>query len=155
MSKYISRAFLIPFIIFVFLDFIAIGAGMGVPFFAILLGFLVGWFLPTLFSDTAPNLQYLLRLSLVGAFVTSGFTFILMFILWGPTVSMLFNPSTDLANFGIPMILFEPKASFIGWLVLMIFIAPFLQALTAIFTSAMRIAWRPPLLTASSSIPAQ
>ena len=33
---------------------------------------------------------------------------------------MLFDPTADLANFGIPQLLYEPLASFIGWLVLMI-----------------------------------
>ncbi len=31
------------------------------------------------------------------------------------------------------MILYDPKASVIGWLVLMIFIAPFLQLLATVF----------------------
>ena len=36
---------------------------------------------------------------------------------------------------GHPFILYDPKISFIGWLVLMMFISPFLQLLTTIFGS--------------------
>ncbi len=46
---------------------------------------------------------------------------------------MLFDPSADLANFGIPLILFDPTASFVGWLALMIVISPFLQFLMTLF----------------------
>ena len=46
---------------------------------------------------------------------------------------MLLDPQADLANFGIPMILYGPQASFIGWLVLMIVISPFLQLLATLF----------------------
>jgi hypothetical protein len=48
---------------------------------------------------------------------------------------MLLDSATDYENLGIPMILYEPKISFIGWLVLMIAISPFLQLLTTVFTS--------------------
>ncbi|MCX6539756.1 MAG: hypothetical protein NT151_12605 [Acidobacteria bacterium] len=40
-----SRVFRIA--AFVAIDVVAVGLGMGVPIFAILLGFPVGWFLPT------------------------------------------------------------------------------------------------------------
>jgi hypothetical protein len=58
-----------------------------------------------------------------------------MSIIWGNTISMLFNPSADFKNFGIPLILYDPKLSFMGWLILMILISPFLQLLTTIFTA--------------------
>jgi hypothetical protein len=48
---------------------------------------------------------------------------------------MLFDPLTDFADFGIPMILYDPRVSFVGWLVLMIVISPFLQLLTTVFAS--------------------
>jgi len=37
------------------------------------------------------------------------------------------------------MILYEPKASFIAWLVLMIFISPFLQLLATVFGGYMAL----------------
>ena len=48
---------------------------------------------------------------------------------------MLFDPMSDFQNFGHPFILYDPKISFIGWSILMIFISPFLQMLTTIFAS--------------------
>ncbi len=71
--------------------------------------------------------------SLLWSALTAGFTVILMLVIWARTASMLFDPSADLANFGIPMILYEPRVSFIGWLVLMTLISPFLQFLMSVF----------------------
>jgi hypothetical protein len=56
-------------------------------------------------------------------------------VVWGKAILMLFDPLSDFENFGHPYILFEPKASFIGWLILMVIISPLLQLLTAIFGS--------------------
>ncbi len=61
--------------------------------------------------------------------------------IWGPTARMLFDPAADLASFGIPQILYEPRASFIGWLVLMIVISPFLQLLTTLFGAHVTLQW--------------
>lgn len=69
------------------------------------------------------------------AVASSAFTGGLMVVIWGRCMPMLFDPSSDLANFGIPLILYGPKASFIGWLVLMMVISPFLQLLTTVFAS--------------------
>jgi len=41
----------------------------------------------------------------------------------------------------MPLILFDPKISFMGWIILMIFISPFLQLLMTIFASYMAL-WR-------------
>lgn len=48
---------------------------------------------------------------------------------------LLFNPNTDYVNLGIPLILYDPKLSLIGWLILMIFVSPALQLLTTIFAA--------------------
>jgi hypothetical protein len=53
---------------------------------------------------------------------------------------MLFEPGRDIANFGIPMILYEPLASFIGWIVLMVLISPLLQVLTTVFGASVYMA---------------
>lgn len=109
--------------------------GMGVPIFSILLGFIAGWlavkFIINQISDPA---QVLARV-LTYAIVMAGFTFLAMLLVWGPFASNLFDPAKDLANTGIPMILFEPRASFIGWIVLMVVISPFLQLLTILFSA--------------------
>jgi hypothetical protein len=144
MSTLRSRGLLLPLLLFLFLDLLAVCAGMGVPVFAILFGFVVGWFAPRVLSATAADLRRLLRKCVLAALLTSAFTFLLMLLIWGPAARMLFDPAADLANFGIPMILYEPLASFVGWIVLMVFISPFLQALAATFAASVRLAWFPP-----------
>jgi hypothetical protein len=144
MSTLRSRKYLLPLLAFLLLDLLAVGAGMGVPVFAILFGFVAGWFAPRLLADTAPGLRSLLRRCVVAALLTSAFTLLLMLLIWGPKVGMLLDPAADIANFGIPLILYEPLASFVGWLVLMVLISPFLQALAAAFASSVRLAWFPP-----------
>jgi hypothetical protein len=144
MSNFLSRKYLFPVIAFIVLDIVAVGVGMGVPIFAILLGFAVGWFLPSVCLSAASDVRQLLRLCLVSAGITSSLTCLLMLVIWGPFTRMLFDPLADIANFGIPLILYEPKASFIGWIVLMVILSPFLQALATGFTSAVRLAWFPP-----------
>jgi len=136
MDKIFKLDLKIAFLIFVLIDLICIGMGMGVPIFCVLFGFLVGWYISRRITlsregDLAGNLRKILRY----AILTSLFTFVMMCILWGRTVKLLFKPDTDFVNFGTPLILYDPKLSFIGWLVLMIFISPFLQLLTTIFTS--------------------
>jgi hypothetical protein len=144
MSNFLSHKLIFLTLAFVVLDLFAVGAGMGVPIFAILLGFAVGWFTPSILRSAASNLHQLLRMCLTAACLTSGFTFLLMLIIWGPVTRMLLDPSADFENFGIPMILYDPKASFIGWIVLMIVISPFLQAVAGTFASSVRLAWLPP-----------
>lgn len=144
MRKYFSRKLIIPIIAFCVLDLLAVGAGMGVPIFAILFGFIVGWIAPSTIFSAASDLRQLLRECLSVACVTSCFTLLIMIIIWGPITPMLLNSSADFVNFGIPMILYDPRASFIGWMVLMIIISPVLQILTTVFSSIVRIVWRMP-----------
>jgi hypothetical protein len=125
----------IAFFIFIVIDLLCVGMGMGVPIFCILFGFLVGWYIAKRIMMTTENLKEILKRVLTYAIITSAFTFLAMGIIWGPTIVWLFDPKADLKNFGIPLILYEPKFSFIGWLVLMICISPFLQLLTTIFAS--------------------
>jgi hypothetical protein len=121
--------------IFLFLEFLSIAMGMGVPFFTILFGFLVGLLIPRIIRpDTGLSPQYLasmLRAALISSTVTS----MIMALIWLPTLKWLFDSSRDLSNFGIPMILYSPRASFIGWIILMVLISPFLQFLMTLFGS--------------------
>jgi hypothetical protein len=121
--------------LFVFLNTICVGMGMGVPIFCILFGFLVGWYVVRRLIVAGADLPRMLNRILFYAVVTSAYTFVVMAALWGPTAKMLFDPAADLANFGIPLILYDPRASSIGWLALMIAISPFLQLLTTLFGS--------------------
>jgi len=121
-------------------DVVAVGLGMGVPFFSILLGISVGFVSAWRASRHPGPTRAVLGRLLAEAALTCAFTFVMMVIVWGRVVPMLFDPSADLANFGIPMILYEPRASFIGWLVLMIVISPFLQLLTTVFAGLLALA---------------
>lgn len=123
------------FILFVIVDIISIGMGMGVPIFCILFGFFIGWFSVKLITTSNTDVPKIFSKVLKYAIVTSGFTLIAMLVLWAPFAANLFDPTKDLANTGIPMILFEPLASFIGWIVLMVIISPFLQLLTTLFSA--------------------
>ncbi len=120
---------------YILIDVICVGAGMGVPIFCILLGFPLGWYITRRISvstgySSSTNSR-ILKLSLLAA----SFTCLLMLVIWGRPILFLFDPSYDFKNFGHPFILYDPKISFIGWLILMIIISPFLQLLTTIFAS--------------------
>lgn len=135
MNKIFKLDVKIAFLVYVILDVIFVGMGMGVPFFCILFGFPVGWYIAKRATMGRRILKDILSNIFKYAILTSFFTFVLMAIIWGSVVPMLFDPNADFANFGIPMILYDPKISFIGWLGLMIFISPFLQLLTTNFAS--------------------
>lgn len=131
----------VAFVMYIILDTLFAGMGMGVPFFCILLGFPVGWYLAKRLTLLEKNINNILSDILKYTLLTSIFTFILMAIIWGPVSTMLLYPNVNFANFGMPLILFDPKISFIGWIILMIFISPFLQLLTTIFASHVTL-WR-------------
>lgn len=126
---------------FALLDIICVGMGMGVPIVCILFGLPVGWYITRRIATRSLDMRHMLGKILLGAALTSGFTFILMAVLWGPAIPMLFDPAADLANFGIPQILYEPVASFVGWMVLMIVISPFLQFLMTLLGSHVTLLW--------------
>jgi hypothetical protein len=126
-------------LIFVLLDTLLVGMGMGLPIFCILFGFVLGWFLVKCTTFTFEDAPQVLRKVLQDALVTSGVTLVGMLILWGSFARYLFNPGMDLVKTGIPMILYEPRASLIGWIVLMILISPFLQLLTTLSAAYLTI----------------
>ena len=136
------------------LDLFCVGMGMGVPLFCILLGVVVGWYAARRVAAqriaakriilTTAALQDLLKRVLRYAAIACGVTFVLMAVLWGPMAALLFDPAADLARTGIPLFLFEPRASLIGWLVLMIAISPFLQFLMALFGAYLTLLRWPP-----------
>lgn len=127
--------------VYIILDTFFVGMGMGVPFFCILFGFPVGWYLAKRLQNSKISLDEILSEILKYGLLASVVTLILMIIIWGPMSMMLWDPSVNFADTGVPMILFDPKFSFIGWLILMIIISPFLQLLTTIFTSNVTL-WR-------------
>ncbi|MBM4241550.1 MAG: hypothetical protein FJ150_07830 [Euryarchaeota archaeon] len=131
----------IAFVVYIILDTLFVGMGMGVPIFCILFGFPVGWYITKCLTRSNRSLNDILTGILKYSFFASVVTFIWMVVIWGPISTMLLNPGADFANFGIPMILYEPKISFIGWIILMIFISPFLQLLSTVFASHVTL-WR-------------
>ncbi len=137
MKKLLTLNTRIALLLYFVADVIATGIGMGVPFFNILLGFPTGWYIArqALVAGENAEIRPLLWTILRRAVVASLVTLVLMAALWGRMVVMLGGPPDDLANFGIPLILYEPRASFIGWLVLMVFISPALQLLAAVFAA--------------------
>lgn len=127
--------------IFGLADIVCMGLGMGVPIFCILFGLPAGWYIARRIALGPFDARQALSKILLGAAITSAFTFAGMALLWGHLVTMLFDPTADLASFGVPMILFEPQASLIGWLALMIVISPFLQFLMTLFGSHLTLLW--------------
>jgi len=131
----------IAIVVYIILDTLFVGMGMGVPIFCILFGFPVGWYIAKCLTLSDRSLNDILSDVLKYSFYTSLVTFIWMLIIWGPISTMLLDPAADFVNFGIPMILYDPKMSFIGWIILMIFISPFLQQLATVFASQVTL-WR-------------
>jgi len=129
------------YVIYIIFDMFFVGVGMGVPFFCILLGFPVGWYIAKQKSLNQKDISTILNEILKYSLYTALFTFILMLCIWVPLSTMLLNPGADFVNTGIPMILYDPKMSFIGWMILMIFISPFLQLLATVFASNVAL-WR-------------
>jgi hypothetical protein len=121
-------------VLYILIDIIFMGMGMGVPIFCILLGFPLGWYITQRVSASTEQLYQkyykIFKLSLFAAI----FTIIVMLIVWGGAILIHIHSSSDIQNFGHPYILYDPKTSFIGWLILMIIISPFLQLLTTIFS---------------------
>ncbi|MCX6829581.1 MAG: hypothetical protein NT002_09915 [candidate division Zixibacteria bacterium] len=142
MSILVNRTFRIA--MFVAIDVIAVGMGMGVPIFAILLGFPVGWFLPAFLGIRSPYTSGDLRAVLRAAALTSGVTLLITALIWLPALRVLGGPPAKIANFGIPLILYQPLPSFIAWIVLMVIISPILQMLTTLLGCILRYALRPP-----------
>ncbi len=128
---------------YVFMDIICIGMGMGVPFFCILLGLPLGWYIVKRLTAEQAGIRDILRKMLLYASIAAAVTCLGMLLIWGTLAVVQFsNPATDFAETGVPMILYEPQASFIGWIVLMIIISPGLQLLTTLFASHLTLlAW--------------
>jgi hypothetical protein len=127
------------FFIYIIIDILCAGAGMGVPIFCILYGFLTGWGIIKILLLRTNDLNEILKISIKYGLITTLITFLLMLIIWGTAIILFFNQNYDLKNFGHPLILYDPKLSFIGWIVLMILISPFLQLLTTIFSFYMTL----------------
>jgi len=114
---------------------VLLGAGMGVPIFCILMaapyGFLVVGKIIKKESQTHRHYHFysgILKASAILALTT----FIFMLLIWMPWVIKSFYPGFDYKNTGMPLILYTLKASFWGWITLMIIISPLLQFMTSV-----------------------
>ena len=135
MNKIIQLNTKIVVILYLLIDTICVGAGMGLPIFCILFGFLFGWYITKRISMSI-NYSFLTYSQILKqSLLSASFTFLLMIVIWGRMILMLFDTSFNFKNFGHPFILYDPKISFIGWFILMTVISPFLQLLTTIFAS--------------------
>lgn len=139
MDKFYKMNWKWAVVLYLFFDLCCIGLGMGVPLFPILYGFLVGMYITKRLSLQNQEMNIILQKIYLYSVATSFFTFILMCGIWGRYALEIFNPNADFANFGIPMILYEAKASYIGWMILMIFISPFLQLLMTMFGAHLQL----------------
>ncbi|NIN63854.1 MAG: hypothetical protein GTO63_03895 [Anaerolineae bacterium] len=135
MDRFLTLNRKVAFAGYAMADLVSVGMGMGVPIFCIALGFPVGWYIAMSAIRGNSHVTQTLRTVLLHAVAACLVTFVLMALLWGPTILLLFDPTFDVANFGHPDILYDPTLSFVGWLVLMIFVSPFLQLLTTLFSS--------------------
>ena len=109
------------------------GMGMGVPIFNIVFGFLVGWYIARRISLNPNEMKDIFKELLLYSCITACVTLVGMILIWGWSVTILQASEEEIVNFGLPLILYTPRASLIGWLILMILISPFLQLLTTIF----------------------
>jgi hypothetical protein len=122
------------FLLYVIIDILCTGMGMGIPIFNIGFGLITGWYLTMRNMPGTGEINVFLQKLLTGAVITSVVTVLCMLLIWGWSIPLLWSASDKIENFGIPMLLFQPRASLAGWLVLMIFISPFLQFLLTIFS---------------------
>jgi len=101
-------------ILYIFLDVICTGLGMGVPFFNILLGLPTGWFLTSRAIEKTWDPFEPARDSLKKGLLTSLFTMVQMIFIWWPYFLKFFEKGFDFKNTGIPYILYTPKASLVS-----------------------------------------
>lgn len=127
-------------IVTVVLEIVTVGAGMGVPLFAILLGFAIGWWLGRrVLREHAPDARALRGL-LSAAVVPTLFTLGLMVVIWLPQIRLLYEWNFDVRKWGIPLLLFEPVPSFWAWMALMVVISPVLQWMAVVVGGVLRMA---------------
>lgn len=135
---------LIPAIVVGLIDVFAIGFGMGVPIFAILLGFPVGWwYAPRAAAALPPESDVpraTLRALLGAAVALAGVSLAVLLVVWGPHIPKAFDPAFSAAEWGIPLILYTSRASTIGWLLLMLVISPALQFMAVLTGGAAGLA---------------
>jgi hypothetical protein len=123
------------YLLSVLINGVLVGAGMGVPIFCILMGapygFLAAGKILKKESQTHRHYHYYSGILKASAILAMS-TFVFMIIIWIPWVLKSFDTGFDYKNTGMPLILYTLKASFWGWITLMIVISPLLQFMTSV-----------------------
>lgn len=136
----------LPAIVIGLIDVFAIGLGMGVPVFAILFGFGVGWWAARSALATQPPEADIPRTAIrslvAAALALATVSFLVLLAVWGPSTPIAFDPAVDAAEWGVPLILYTSQASKIGWLLLMTVISPALQFMAVVAGGTLRLALR-------------
>lgn len=127
----------LPYIVIGLLDVFAIGLGMGVPVFAVLYGVAVGWWLirrgpgalpGAVPAPVGPDVPRISLRGLVGqSMALAAVSFVVLLAVWGPSIPLVFDPGSDAAGLGIPLVFGPPHTSLAVWLVLMAIVAPLAQ----------------------------
>jgi len=125
------------YLISILINGFLVGAGMGVPIFCILMGVPYGFLVVNKIfkkeSQTHRHYHFYSGIIKASAILALS-TFVFMIIIWIPWVIKSFAPGFDYKTTGMPLILYTLKASFWGWMTLMIIISPLLQFMTSIST---------------------
>jgi hypothetical protein len=123
------------YIIWILINGVLVGTGMGVPIFCILMAAPYGIMVVSkIFKKelhTHIHQHFYLGILKASAILALS-TFIFMVIIWLPWVVKSLAPGFDYKNTGMPLILYTLKASFWGWITLMIVISPILQFMTSV-----------------------
>lgn len=117
----------VALIAFCLADVFAIGLGMGVPVFAVALGFVAGWWVARRALAEGSELRDAVRRVLAWGLALAGTSLAALLLTWGPQIGTVLDPAVSATNWGIPLVLYTSQASKIGWFVLMVAISPVLE----------------------------
>ena len=123
------------YLISILINGVLVGTGMGVPIFCILMAVPYGFLVvgKILKKESRTNRHHHFYSGILKASsILALSTFIFMLIIWIPWVVKSLAPGFDYNNTGMPLILYTLKASFWGWIALMIVISPLLQFMTSV-----------------------
>lgn len=142
----------LPYIVIGLLDVFTIGLGMGVPVLAIAYGAGVGWWIvrrgPAVLPEASPVPagpsipRSALRVLLAQAAALAVVSLMVLLMVWAPSIPLALDPQLDAAATHIPLIFYTPRASMIGWLVLMLFISPLAQFAATVTGGVLALATR-------------
>jgi len=131
------------YLVSILINGVCVGAGMGVPIFCIIMGAPYGFLVANkmIKKELQTNRHHHFYSGILKASALLALsTLVFMLIIWIPWVLRSFAPGFDYKNTGMPLILYTLKASFWGWITLMIVISPILQFMTSI-SSAVAAVW--------------